>query len=174
MKNQFPTLDEAEVEFLHSAEKEKLDKERKVKAQTAADLALFRQQRDEAEKAELREGVVEAAPDGDDMWKVGPRKRKKGKQRELIGGIKIRNTSTAEEKEKEKEKEKDEAQPKAPKQDGPEADAAEPEKGDMPAATTKSALASESLTAPPVEEKKSASPPAKPGLGLADYSSDED
>lgn len=162
MKNQFPTLDDAEIDFLNATAAKQEEEARKVKAQTAADLALFRQQRDEAEKAALREGPVEVAPEGDgmqDMWKVGPKKRKKGKERELIGGVKIRRTSTAE---KGKEEEV-----KSPLKPSEKIETAVPSvEGEEVASKAEPAVTS--------LEKKSASPTVQPALGLGGYSSDED
>lgn len=57
-------------------------------------LQLFRKQQEEAEKASKDAGLTEEAPVVAEVWSVGARKRKKGRN-EPLGGVKLRRTSTA-------------------------------------------------------------------------------
>jgi hypothetical protein len=153
LSNQFRSLDDDEVEFLDSVLESSRAKEAEVRKENAEQLELFRKQREEAEKAAKLEEDAEA-PVVTEKWGVGPRKRKKGKERDAIGGVKLRRTSTAT-----KDKNEDAS----------------------PAPSTAHEQAKTSLTDKPVmtgvTKQTSVSParvPTKPSLGLAAYSSDED
>jgi len=166
LKNQFRSLDEDEVDFLDSVLESTRAREKEVKQKTAEELEAFRRQREEAEKAVTREGVTEAPPESHEIWNVGPRKRKKGKETAGIGGIKIRRTST-----------NDGEKPLTIRGDA---------EAESPPIAPLKALANENfargtaskLSPTPADESKPgtapASPPAIPLLGLGAYSSDED
>ncbi|KAK4547349.1 hypothetical protein LTR36_001005 [Oleoguttula mirabilis] len=165
LRNQFRSLDEDEVDFLDSVLESTRSKEASVKKETMEQLAAFRTQREEAEKAATQEEVAGSVA-ATETWAVGPRKRKKGRETEGIGGVKIRRTSTAEAKGDTAGQKSIAAQdvgrqlrepPEAGKKAGPVKDnAMAPKKAASPAATAEA-------------------PPAPvPALGLAAYSSDEE
>ncbi len=66
--------------------------EDRIKKETAEGLALFRQQQDEEDKKARRgsEGAVveEGVPGEEDSWISGVRKRKRGKDKGVIKGVK--------------------------------------------------------------------------------------
>lgn len=73
--------------------------EDKIKKETAEGLALFRQQQEEADrKARGDEDVrdEDAAVVVEESWAAGPKKRKRGKEKEGLKGLKVRQASTAE------------------------------------------------------------------------------
>lgn len=74
--------------------------EDKIKRETAEGLALFRQQQDEADK-KARGGDEDTKAEDvptvvEESWAAGPKKRKRGKEKEGLKGLKIRRASTAE------------------------------------------------------------------------------
>ena len=158
MTNQFRSLDEDEIEFLDSVQEAARAKELADRRATKEGLEEFRKQQEEAERvAKEQEGAV-SPPTVTESWSVGPRKRKKGKEKDGIGGLKIRRTSTSEQAKK--------------LEDTPE-----------PSSTTKldghqaaTAKVQEQASIKEQSDKKPAStPPAlAAGLGLGAYSSDED
>ncbi|KAK5112817.1 hypothetical protein LTR85_011151 [Meristemomyces frigidus] len=165
LRNQFRSLDEDEVEFLDSVLESTRSKEAEVKKETFEQLEAFRKQREEAEKVAKQEEIPEAVA-APETWAVGPRKRKKGRETEGIGGIKIRRTSNAELKDEKA------AQELKPVQDGGSQatkQAAAPQVG----STTQGRIAASKRDAPPVAAAKPATSP-RTALGLAAYSSDED
>ncbi|EMD00916.1 hypothetical protein BAUCODRAFT_61185 [Baudoinia panamericana UAMH 10762] len=94
LRNQFRTLDEDEVDFLDSVLESTRNKEAEVRQETTDQLEAFRQRKEAAEKA------AKLVDDGEDVvqvqtWSVVPKKRKKGREKEAIGGVKLRRTSTA-------------------------------------------------------------------------------
>lgn len=102
LKNQFRSLDEDEVEFLDSVLESTRTREEEIRRETAEQLDLFRRQQEEADKALL----VEAAVDGDgaggvggdgavegEQWVVSGKKRRRGRERQVLKGIKLRKTS---------------------------------------------------------------------------------
>lgn len=104
LKNQFRSLDEDEVEFLDSVLESTRTREEEIRRETAEQLDLFRRQQEEADKALL----VEAAVDGDgvggvggdgavegEQWVVSGKKRRKGRERQVLKGVKTRKTSAA-------------------------------------------------------------------------------
>lgn len=104
LKNQFRSLDEDEVEFLDSVLESTRTREEEIRRETAEQLDLFRRQQEEADKALL----VEAAADGDgpggvggdgavegEQWAVSGKKRRRGRDRQVLKGVKIRKTSAA-------------------------------------------------------------------------------
>lgn len=79
-------------------------REEEIRRETAEQLDLFRRQQEEADKALL----VEAAADGDgvgggggdgavlgEQWAVSGKKRRRGRDRQVLKGVKIRKTSAA-------------------------------------------------------------------------------
>lgn len=160
-------------------------KDAEVKKETRDQLEAFRRQQEEAEKGgSAREGSVGEGEDAGQAgvvggaWSVGPRKRKKGREREgLLGGVKVRRTSTAEKAEGVKITAAD-PHGSGDGMDKPTGAAASP-----PADEEENIKAAETTTNPTPAAKTTASnarppsPPAKPtptGLGLGAYSSDED
>lgn len=71
-------------------------REVEVKKDTAERLELFRSQREEASRlAREAEAQDDEGGDQDVSWKTAGRKRKKGKEREVVKGVKLRRTSSA-------------------------------------------------------------------------------
>lgn len=136
-----------------------------MKKETKEQLEAFRKQREEAEKVAKQEEMPEAVPTAE-TWAVGPRKRKKGKENQTIGGVKLRRTSTADAKDQgalhEPKTAQDTASQTAKR-------AAAPKKDDASQGTD---VASKKEAPPTAVVKPTAVPVA--GLGLAAYSSDED
>ena len=94
LTNQFRSLDEDEIEFLDSVQEAARAKELAEKRATKEGLDEFRKQQEEAERAAKEQEGVVLPPTVTESWSVGPRKRKKGKEKDGIGGLKIRRTST--------------------------------------------------------------------------------
>ncbi len=135
-----------------------------MRSQTAQELEVFRRQQEEAGKATVPEASAEVAQ-AQENWSTGPRKRKKGKE-SIVGGVKLRKTSTTEKKVEDDAKgdgtqvHEAEQPPNKPKSGAPAADetkhkSTQPVRGD--------------------EHAKTKSPELSTGgLGLVAYSSDED
>jgi chorismate mutase len=163
LTNQFRSLDEDEIEFLDSVQERARAKELAEKKHTKEHLEVFRKQQEEAERvAKELEAATAAPPTVSETWAVGPRKRKKGKEKDGIGGLKIRRTSTGDKaKEAVDAKTKDQA-------------------ADSSRATPVIADKTTEKSAEKVPDKPAAptSPPPPPvtaaGLGLGAYSSDEE
>jgi hypothetical protein len=179
LRNQFRSLDEDEVDFLDSVLESTRAKEAEVKKETTEQLSTFRRQQEEAEKAARSEEVAEA-PEGQESWAAGPRKRKKGKE-SGIGGLKIRRTSTSEKHvvTPGSRDSKDVEEQQSPTLTGGADDQAlpstSPERQQSPAnddGTIKTDAAKSKESASP-QTTKPPSPPAT-GLGLGAYSSDEE
>jgi ATP-dependent Clp protease ATP-binding subunit ClpA len=161
LTNQFRSLDEDEIDFLDSVQEAARAKELAEKRATKEGLEEFRKQQEEAERAAKEQEGAVSPPTVTESWSVGPRKRKKGNQKDGIGGLKIRRTSTGEQA----KKLEDTFKPVATKSDDQTASSKAQEQqssikeqsGEKPASTP------------------SVSPPAPTaGLGLGAYSSDED
>ena len=156
MTNQFRSLDEDEIEFLDSVQEAARAKELAEKRATKEGLDEFRKQQEEAERAAKEQEGAVSPPTVTESWSVGPRKRKKGKERDGIGGLKIRRTSTGEQAKKVE-------------------DTATPDNQ-----TASSKVQEQPFSVKEQSDKKPAStPPVSPpapaaGLGLGAYSSDED
>jgi hypothetical protein len=89
LRNQFRSLDEDEIDFLDSVLESTRAQEAAVKRDTAAQLEVFRRQREEAEKALLETTSSDVAPAKVQAWAVSARKRRRNKDREsLIPGKK--------------------------------------------------------------------------------------
>ncbi|KAF2813515.1 uncharacterized protein BDZ99DRAFT_412327, partial [Mytilinidion resinicola] len=91
-KNQFRALDDEEVEFLDAVLESERAKEAAIRKETREQLDSFRKQQEEAEKAALAEGDT-AIPDEEQLFAAG-RKRKKGKEKEPLRGVKLRKSSS--------------------------------------------------------------------------------
>lgn len=175
LKNQFRNLDEDEIEFLDSVLESTRAKEEAVKKETTEQLDIFRRQQEEADKAIMSEAVgvedtspVGGIPPGESQWVINARKRKRAKGREALLGAKVRKTSLV-----------NEHWPlaAATEPDGAEAASDSVQKEDEPFANIKGIVKAVSPTITsengrikfPGREK-----PSAVGLGLIDYSSDED
>ena len=103
LKNQFRSLDEDEVEFLDSVLESTRTKEAEIKKETTEQLDLFRRQQEEADKALLAEAadgsrtnvVVGAGSVEEEQWAVNGKKRRRGKDKQVLKGVKLRKTSSA-------------------------------------------------------------------------------
>lgn len=156
MTNQFRSLDEDEIEFLDSVQEAARAKELAEKRATKEGLDEFRKQQEEAERAAKEQEGAVSPPTVTDSWSVGPRKRKKGKEKDGIGGLKIRRTSSGEKA----KKLEDTAKPE---------DRTASSKVQEKQSSIKEQSGKKSASTPPM------SPPAPAaGLGLGAYSSDED
>ena len=183
LKNQFRNLDEDEVEFLDSVLESTRVKEQAVKKETSEQLDLFRRQQEEAEKALLDEGIkasdAAASPTGpssDTQWALNAKKRKRAKEDKGLKGLKMRKSSSTIEGHSS-------LSDKSTNDQGPsQKDTKDPIKDDTKgipkpsqAALPPSKTADEKAASATVPKGSS---PARAsvlsGLGLADYSSDED
>lgn len=106
LKNQFRNLDEDEIEFLDSVLESTRAKEEAVKKETKEQLDLFRRQQEEADKALLdaagNDSTVTPATAGsalakEGQWAVNARKRKRAKEKEVLKGVKLRKSSSTSE-----------------------------------------------------------------------------
>jgi len=168
LKNQFRSLDEDEVEFLDSVLESTRAKEEAVKKETSEQLEIFRRQREEADKALLGDPEVATAaatgsgsPIDEESW-VTSKKRRRGKDKEMLGGIKLRKTSCAAE---------DKAKGTVHESISKASDVEEKQASSSPAlsAPTQKDNRAQSKTLPTkAQDSKSST------LGLGDYSSDED
>jgi hypothetical protein len=156
LTNQFRSLDEDEIEFLDSVQEAARAKELAEKRATKEGLDEFRKQQEEAERAAKEQEGAVSPPTVSESWSVGPRKRKKGKEKDGIGGLKIRRTSTGEQAKKVEDTLKPDDQ-----------------------AAPSHAQGQQSLVKEQSDKKPASTPPTSPpapaaGLGLGAYSSDED
>lgn len=158
MTNQFRSLDEDEIEFLDSVQEKARAKELAEKKATKEGLEEFRKQQEEAERAAKEQDGAVTPPKVTESWAVGPRKRKKGKDKDGIGGLKIRRTSTGEQAKK--------------IEDTQELPTTKADDQDASSRATKLVVEAQSSNAKPLVA--SSPPPPAAGLGLGAYSSDED
>ncbi|KAI9814370.1 MAG: hypothetical protein M1827_003225 [Pycnora praestabilis] len=103
LKNQFRSLDEDEIEFLDSVLESTRAQEEAVKRETTEQLDLFRRQQEEADKALLVDAERTNADSGslpveEEQWVINGRKRKKGKDKEGLKGVKLRKSSSTRER----------------------------------------------------------------------------
>ncbi|KAH0547941.1 hypothetical protein GP486_008318 [Trichoglossum hirsutum] len=108
-KNQFRSLDEDEIEFLDSVLESTRAREAALRKETTEQLDAFRKQQEEADKAAFRvedetgkaaagAGGASGSPAGEEeQWTLSSRKRKKGREKEGLKGVKRRQTSSASE-----------------------------------------------------------------------------
>ena len=162
LTNQFRSLDEDEIEFLDSVQERARAKELAEKKHTKEHLEEFRKQQEEAERAAKELDAAAAAPPTvGETWAAGPRKRKKGKDKDGIGGLKIRRTSTGD-----KAKENGDAKS--------EDQAVDSSRAAAKTADNKKENDTEKVADKPPASKSPPPPVTAAGLGLGAYSSDED
>jgi hypothetical protein len=161
LTNQFRSLDEDEIEFLDSVQEAARVKELAEKRATKEGLEEFRKQQEEAERAAKEQEGAVSPPTVSESWAVGPRKRKKGKEKEVIGGLKIRRTSTGDQA----KKVEDTREPTTTKVDDEAASSNSP-RPSVQESSKKQPTAAPSVSTP--------APAPAAGLGLGAYSSDED
>lgn len=179
LKNQFRNLDEDEIEFLDSVLESTRAKEEAVKKETIEQLDIFRRQQEEADKAIMSEAVgvgdtspIGGIPPGESQWAINARKRKRAKGREALLGAKVRKTSLANEyspltaatENDEAEGEAEGASDFVQKEDETVANNKDIFKAVSPTITSDDG----GIKFPATEQ------PSAVGLGLIDYSSDED
>jgi hypothetical protein len=162
LTNQFRSLDEDEIEFLDSVQERARAKELAEKKHTKEHLEEFRKQQEEAERvAKELDAAAAAPPTVSETWAVGSRKRKKGKEKDGIGGLKIRKTSTGDKAK--------EAVYANTKDRAANSNRATPVTADK--STEKSA---EKVSDKPAAPTSPSPPVTAAGLGLGAYSSDEE
>ncbi|RJE24267.1 hypothetical protein PHISCL_03376 [Aspergillus sclerotialis] len=181
LKNQFRSLDEDEVEFLDSVLESTRAQEAAVKKETAEQLEVFRQQREEAEKALLEGTSANVAPnaEGED-WKIPSRKRRRDKNKDLLIPGKKRKSVTGGESSFQTGQKPDpgvksaEKDGTAPPNQTPKASVQlqDHTKSNTSDTSKTSDNANASNTGQP--EVKEATKPTTLSLGLADYGSDSD
>lgn len=145
-------------------------KELAEKKDTKEHLEEFRKQQEDAERAAKEQEGAASPPTAGDNWAAGPRKRKKGKEKDGFGGLKIRRTSTGEKAAGEKiVEEKSKYTDESTGQHKTKAD------GEEVATTNQVKAMAEDKTKQKAPASVSPTPPAPAaGLGLGAYSSDED
>ncbi len=107
LKNQFRSLDEDEIEFLDTVLESTRTKEAEIKKETTEQLDLFRRQQEEADRAlllaEAGDGngtnAIVAGVDAaeEEQWTVSGKKRRRGKEKPGLKGVKLRKMSSASE-----------------------------------------------------------------------------
>ena len=159
-------MDEDEVEFLEGVLAESREREKLVKQETLEQLEAFRKRREEAEKAAKDAQGGGAAPEEEKVeWKIGPRKRKKGKELGGLVGVKVRRRESSGAEEVLDADPIEKSRSAAAEQQSAEKSAS------VPAVVSVKPIASEKAK-DDAETKPKAAPAAT--LGLAAYSSDED
>jgi len=161
LKNQFRALDDDEVDFLDSVLESSRAKEDAVKKETAEQLEAFRKQRAEAEKEHIDQGSPSnaeslGAPVVKNEWSTQKKRRRRDKDHEPASDNKLRRLSSSV---------------------GDKSMAAEATKSN----NAEKADSSQVAKPTPKHQIKTASSTVAPttttnavGLGLGDYSSDED
>lgn len=136
--------------------------EERVKRETAEGLELFRRQQDEADKKARREGggtqTDEGSPIAEEEWVAAGRKRKRNKDKEGLRGVKVRRASSAVDATTQAVKSKALKAEQSSSKDNPP--------NEISTSTSQAQIET--------SEKKSTPVPAKSGLSLVDYASDED
>jgi hypothetical protein len=179
LTNQFRSLDEDEIEFLDSVQEAARAKELAEKRATKEGLDEFRKQQEEAERAAKEQEGAVSPPTVSESWSVGPRKRKKGKEKDGIGGLKIRRTSTGEQAKKGKEKDGIGGLKIRRTSTGEQAKKLEDIVEPKDRTASSKVQEQQPLTKEQSDKKPASTPPVSPpapaaGLGLGAYSSDED
>ncbi|KAI9695797.1 MAG: hypothetical protein M1836_006063 [Candelina mexicana] len=187
LKNQFRSLDEDEIEFLDSVLESTRAKEAAVNKETTEQLDLFRKQQEEADKAllltdpDIEHASVGAASGSsiaeEEQWVINGRKRKKGKEKDGLKGVKLRKSSSTNER------------PVIPAAASPPTSQIQDQgkqhdqtlaRGNLlPLHRPNEDEAGTSSTKPTTEFSSKATPPMKPSaglstLGLGNYSSEDD
>ncbi|KAI7353085.1 hypothetical protein KC354_g11711 [Hortaea werneckii] len=187
-RNQFRSLDEDEVEFLDSVLESTRTQEAEVKKETREQLDAFRKLQEDAEKKAVAGQDGEDAgdvgtADAETSWALGPRKRKKGKERGgVLGGIKLRKAESGEVGDGGGRAKATSSSPPKEDKDGKDIEASfrtpaeskSPEQAERSSSAPTKQDAGKTVThgPQPVEPKSAAQPP--PSLGLVAYSSDEE
>ena len=156
-------------------------KEQAVKKETSEQLELFRRQQEEADKGLLDEGGdakdMAASPieqSGETQWAVNARKRKRLKDEKGLKGAKLRKSSSISEA---PQSEPMKSTPAKVREEDIKIKTTAPEGGSNQTQKSASSNQTESSTALASLENKpmvATKPSSLPGLGLADYSSDEE
>ncbi|KAF2761928.1 hypothetical protein EJ05DRAFT_496815 [Pseudovirgaria hyperparasitica] len=167
LKNQFRSLDEDEVDFLDKVLESTRAKEAAVRKETSEQLELFRRQQEEIEKNTNLVEETAVPPSSEEHWVAG-RKRKKGKESDgLIKGLKLRKTSSAEQDTHNTIKN---LTPNAPQRTLGNVQSKE---NDVASSGAKVLRDEGNDKAQAMSKSPTPAPPKANGLGLADYSSDE-
>jgi len=162
-KNQFRALDDEEVEFLDAVLESERAKEAAIRKETREQLDSFRKQQEEAEKAALlAEDTAGPAVEEEHLFAAG-RKRKKGREKEPLRGVKLRKSSSTSEQPLPAVK----SAVKIPMEKKAASAASSTPKDSSPAGSGKGQSVSALAASPSQSPKPSV-------LGLANYSSDED
>ncbi|RMZ02764.1 hypothetical protein D0862_05914 [Hortaea werneckii] len=188
-RNQFRSLDEDEVEFLDSVLESTRTQEAEVKKETKEQLDAFRKLQEDAEKKAVAGQDGEDAgdaptADAETSWALGPRKRKKGKERGgVLGGVKLRRAESGDIGGDDGRAKATSSSPPKDDKDGKDAVASSRKpverKGPEQAERASSAPNEQDVgmtvghESQPVEAKAAAQPPPT-SLGLVAYSSDEE
>ena len=157
-------------------------KEEEVKRETTEQLDVFRRQQEQADKAYLDEGndsdpsnvvVTAGSPEvGHTQWAVNAKKRKRVKEKDGLNGVKVRKSSETIEGSKDSNRKNDETVKrgiaKAPISGVSEREQSQSKFKTLDATSMKANLP------PASKEVQSPKQPCNGGLGLVEYSSDED
>ena len=188
LKNQFRNLDEDEIEFLDSVLESTRAKEEAVKRETTEQLSLFKRQQEEADKLAQAEsagppgstavGEPGNAPTTESEWAINARKRKRAKEKEGLKGVKIRKSSTTHNPPT-TARESQSSNPKTTTGASSPPTPSSPSPHLLPASNATAPIKAKSSKALPEllgnEQIKQTKPnDAAIGLGLADYSSDDE
>ena len=95
LKNQFRSLQEDEVEFLDSIFESERAKEAAIRKETSEQLALFRKQQEEAEREAITKVTSGSPVEEQESWVVHGKKRKLGRDKESLLGVKLRRKSSS-------------------------------------------------------------------------------
>jgi hypothetical protein len=95
LKNQFRSLQEDEVDFLDSIFESERVKEAAIRKETSEQLALFRKQQEEAEREALAKTASGSPVEEQESWVVHSKKRKLGRDKESLLGVKLRRKSSS-------------------------------------------------------------------------------
>ncbi|KAK2752807.1 hypothetical protein FQN55_005939 [Onygenales sp. PD_40] len=177
LKNQFRSLDDDEVEFLDSVLESTRAQEAALKRETMEQLEVFHRQRQQMDKTFIAgtdisgvadsNGTKAGSPPDEEQWTTSGRKRRRGKDKEALPGVKLRKSSSTDVKSSTISKaSSDTASRPAQSSPEPEKDAKIPGKAETKHATETS-----------VEQTKPRIPataPTSSALGLGAYSSDDD
>jgi hypothetical protein len=92
LKNQIQFLNEEDAEYLETLSKNELAQKAASEKQAREQLAAFRKQQEDAERAAIAGGQAGDTQEEGETWSIGARKRKKGTEHDLIKGVKLRKT----------------------------------------------------------------------------------
>lgn len=83
------------MDFLDSVLESTRAQEAAVRKETVEQLEVFRKQQEELEKAALAE-QNDTVPilESEEIWQVGPKKRKRVREKEVLAGVKLRKSSS--------------------------------------------------------------------------------